>query len=182
MTYDTEHASLLEVHYDTEVATRYSIPEPFGCPSICSWIQVCLITKTLAPFMTLPEIVNNRSPLSTRYTRDLAHWTKLTPRTLLFAKFFSTMRSDWSAVQFVEGLSAAGMDTLLLESLPEPILAPLEEAIIACQTLPPITWSKDLLAIVGREDVNVLLSPGQRPRYAFSNILVWPYDVLLYSC
>ena len=176
--YDVEDASLLEMDYDMAASAGFSIPEPFECPGIFSWIQICLITKTLAPFMTLPEIVNNRSPLSTRYTRDLGHWSRLTPKTLLFAKFFSSMRRDWSAVQFVEGLSAAGMDTLLLETLPEAILAPLEEAIIECQTQPPTTWSKDLLAIVGREDVTMLLSPGQRPQYTLSAILVRPPPAL----
>jgi anaphase-promoting complex subunit 1 len=170
--YDIEDASLLEVGYDKDADAGLSIPEPFECPKIMSWIQVCLMTRTLGSFMTLPEIVNNRVPLSTRYTRDLNHWSKLTPRTLLFAKFFSSMRDDWTAVQFVEGLSAAGMDILFLETLPEAILAPLEEAIIECQTQPPTTWSKDLLAIVDRQDVNILLSPGERPWYALSTILV----------
>lgn len=174
--YDLEDASLAEMEYDKEAdmesLAEISIPEPFECPAIFSWIQTCMTAKTLAPFMTLPEIVNNRSPVSTRYTRDLNYWSRLTPRTLLFAKFFSLMRSNWSAIQFVEGLSAAGMDVLLMETLPESILAPLQEAIIECQTNPPTTWSKDLLAIVGREDVNMLLSPGLHPRHTLSMLLV----------
>jgi anaphase-promoting complex subunit 1 len=171
--YDVEEALLLETDYDLEVPLDFSVPQPFACPGIYSWIQTCLTTKSSTPFVTLPELVNNRSTASTRYTQDLDHWSRLTPRTLLFAKFFSSIRSDWSAAQFVEGLSAAGMDLFLLETLPEAVLAPLQEAIVECQTEPPTTWSKDLLAIVGREDVNMLLSPGQRPRHALSTLLVW---------
>jgi anaphase-promoting complex subunit 1 len=173
--YDVEDAALLEMDYDTDASAGFSIPEPFECPEIFSWIQICIATKNLAPFMTLPEVVNNRSPVSNTYTRDLDHWSRLTPRTLLFAKFFSAIRSDWTAPQFVEGLSTAGMDVLLLETLPEAVLAPLQEAIIQCQTQPPTTWSKDLLAIVGREDVNMILSPGQRSPYIVSTPLVRVY-------
>lgn len=173
--YDVEDAALLEMDYDTDASAGFSIPEPFECPEIFSWIQICIATKNLAPFMTLPEVVNNRSPVSNTYTRDLDHWSRLTPRTLLFAKFFSAMRSDWTAPQFVEGLSTAGMDVLLLETLPEAVLAPLQEAIIQCQTQPPTTWSKDLLAIVGREDVNMILLPGQRSPYIVSTPLVSVY-------
>lgn len=81
------------------------------------------------------------------------------------------MQPGWSSAQFVEALSAAGMDSFLLETLPEAVLAPLQEALIECQSEPPTTWSKDLLALVGREDVNVLLTAGQRPRPPLSNLL-----------
>ena len=87
-------------------------------------------------------------------------------------QFFASMQVDWSSSQFVEALSGAGMDLLLLETLPEAVLAPLQEAIVQCQTEPPTAWSKDLLTIVGREDVNMLLSPGQRPRNIQPTLLV----------
>lgn len=174
--YDVEDALLLEVDYDMEVSARLSVPQPYDCPRIFAWIQVCLTTKTLATYMTLPDLVNDRLSISTRYTRDMDLWLRLTPRTLLFARFFSSMRKDWSAAQFVEGLSAAGMDVFLLETLPEGLMAPLQEAIIECQTNPPTTWSKDLLAIVGREDVNLLLTPGQRPRYSQISHLAPSHD------
>ena len=87
-------------------------------------------------------------------------------------RFFSTMRTDWSSAQFVEALFAAGVNLLVLETLPEAILAPFQEAIVQCQNEPPTSWSKELLAIVGREDVNTLLTPGQRPRHSKASILV----------
>lgn len=170
--YDVEDASLLDMDYDLESPLEFSLPEPQDVPEIYTWIQTCLTTQSLTPFMTLPELVANRPTASRRYVQDLDHWSRLTPRTLLFAKFFSSMRNSWSAAEFVEGLSSAGMDSLLLETLPEAVLAPLQEAIAQCQTEPPTTWSKDLLAIVGREDVNTLLSPGQRPRHTQATLLV----------
>ena len=170
--YDVEEVSMFSVDYNQESPLEFHIPEPFQCPSIYGWIQSCLTTKSLVPFLTLPSIVANRSETLTKYTQNLHHWHKLTPRTLLFVQFFSLLRPDWSAAQFVEGLSSAGMDPQFMETLPEAIHAPLQEAIVECQTNPFPTWSKELLAMVGREDVNILLSPGQRPRHTQSTLLV----------
>jgi len=39
-------------------------------------------------------------------------------------RFFSAMQADWSPAQFVEALFAAGVDLLVLETLPEAVLAP----------------------------------------------------------
>jgi hypothetical protein len=148
------------------------IPEPFECPSIYEWIQTCLATRNTMAFMTLPELVATRSAEQIKNAFEPGHWIRLTPRTLLFTQFFDSMQPGWTAAHFVEALAAAGMDLLLLESLPEAILAPLQEALVQCQTEPPTAWSKDLLAIVGREDVNMLLTPGQRPRQSQSSLLV----------
>lgn len=71
------------------------------------------------------------------------------------------MQDGWSSVKLVEALFAAGVDNLFLETLPEAILAPLQEAIVECQSEPPTTWSQELLALVGREDVSMLLTSGR---------------------
>ena len=122
--------------------------------------------------MTLPEMVATRSPASSRNSHNLSQWTRLTPRTLMLERFFSSMQSDWCPAQFVEALFAAGVDLLVLETLPEAVLAPFQEAIVQCQNEPPTSWSKDLLALVGREDVNTLLVPGQQARHSKTSILV----------
>lgn len=167
--YDVEEVSMLGVDFDAGPQVESPPQEPFGCPSIYEWIQASLSNRALMPFLTLPELVATRSskPLG-----DSREWSSLTPRTILFAQFFSSMQSKWSSAQFVEALSSAGMDIHLLETLPEAVLAPLQEAIVQCQTEPPTTWSKALLAMVGREDVNMLLTPGQRPRQLQSTLLV----------
>lgn len=167
--YDVEDASLLDLDYDAESSIDSPPQEPFECPSIYNWIQASLTTRAWTPFFTLSELVATHS---SNFVGNPGLWSTLTPRTLLFVQFFSSMHSDWSSTQFVEALSSAGMDIQLLETLPEAILAPLQEAIVQCQTEPPTTWSKDLLAMVGREDVNMLLSPGQRLRQLQSTLLV----------
>lgn len=167
--YDVEDASMFDLEYDTESLIDLPPQEPFECPSIYNWIQASLTTHAWTPFFTLSELVASRS---SNYVGTPGLWSMLTPRTLLFAQFFSSMHSGWSSTQFVEALCLAGMDTQLLETLPEAVLAPLREAIVHCQTEPPTTWSKDLLAMVGREDVNMLLTPGQRPRQLQSTLLV----------
>jgi anaphase-promoting complex subunit 1 len=167
--YDVEDASMSGLDYDAGSPVESSPHEPFGCPSIYEWIQACLTKHVLMPFPTLPEIVATRLSKPLNNTRE---WSKLTPRTFMFAQFFSSIQSNWSPAQFVEALSSAGMNIQLLETLPEAVLAPLQEAILLCQAEPPTTWSKKLLAMVGREDVNMLLTPGQRPRQCQATLLV----------
>lgn len=146
------------------------IAQPFDCPAIYDWVQSCLTNRRLMPLITLPELVLARS--TSKSSTDNEQWKILTPRTLLLVQFFSSMQVKWTPSQFVEALSSAGADLLLLETLPEAVLAPLQEAIVHCQTEPPPNWSKKLLAIVGRGDVNMLLVPGQRPRLAQITLLV----------
>lgn len=122
--------------------------------------------------MTLPELVRSRSSSSNRFAQYQDQWSKLTPRTLVFSHFFAVMQIRWTSAQYVEALSAAGADPLFLETLPEAVLAPLQEAIVQCQTEPPLEWSKDLLGLVKREDVNMLLNPGQKPPQTQSTLLV----------
>jgi len=167
--YDTEDAALLDEGYDLDTNVSYAIPQPFPCPAIYEWIEQSLVASQRRPFVTLPELAG------ARYSSSMQHadrWQKLTPRTLLFSEFFASMQDDWSSPRFVEALASAGMDNLLLETLPEAVLAPLREAIVHCQSEPPTTWNKRLLAIVGRQDVNMLLTPGQRPRNTQSTLLV----------
>ncbi|RAL64778.1 hypothetical protein DID88_001809 [Monilinia fructigena] len=162
--YDTEEASLADATYDTDLVLASQIAEPFSCPSIYTWIQDCFLARSLMPFLTLQDLVTIRSTMPTRGIRDLERWRSSTPRTLQLAQFFSCMQDDWSSVQLVEALSAAGVDSLFLETLPEAILAPLQEAIVECQSEPPTTWSQGLLALVGRQDVSMLLTLGRSSR------------------
>lgn len=123
------------------------------------------------PFMTLPELVATRS-LSTESFRNPEHWVLLTPRTILLTRFFSVTEGNWSPQKLVEALSSAGADQLFLETLPEAILAPLQEAIVKSQADPPSSWEHKLLTLVGREDMTVILTPGLKPRQTQSTLLV----------
>ncbi|TVY71499.1 Negative regulator of mitosis, partial [Lachnellula suecica] len=177
--YEVEEASLLDLVYDQDSPIDSNIPEPFQCPSIYQWIQACLTVQSKTTFMTLPALVATRASEQVQNAFEPEHWIRLTPRTLLFTQFFASIQPGWSPPQFVEALAAAGMDLQLLETLPEAVLAPLQEALVQCQNEPPTTWSKQLLEIVGREDVNMLLTPGQRPRQSQSNLLVPSHEASL---
>ncbi|CAG8971031.1 hypothetical protein HYALB_00005269 [Hymenoscyphus albidus] len=170
--YEVEEAQLLDMVYDTESSIESPINEPLECPSVYDWIQSCFTSGARTEFMTMPLLIRTRTQALARRAPSLDQWMRLTPRTLLFDKLFSLMLPNWSAVQFVEALFAVGVDILLLGTLPEAILIPLKEALAQCQPEPPTTWSKELLAMTGREDVKMLLNPGQRPRVTQSSLLV----------
>ncbi|KAL2072126.1 hypothetical protein VTL71DRAFT_11469 [Oculimacula yallundae] len=176
--YEVEEASLTNVDYDIESPMSSPIPEPFDCPSVYDWIQASLRARCLTPYMTLSELVATRSP-SVNSTSNRGQWLQLTPRTLLFERLFSTMQLKWTSQQIVEALSSAGADQLVLETLPEAVLAPLQEAIVKSQAEPPATWNKELLALVGREDIGMLLTPGQRPPQVQSTLLAPTHEASL---
>ncbi|CZT42602.1 related to bimE protein [Rhynchosporium secalis] len=176
--YEVEEASLLNVDYDTESPIHSPILEPFECPSVYDWIQACLQTRSVRPYITLSELVTTRLPSAT-HASNTDQWLHLTPRTMLFERLFSAMRTDWTSQQIVEALSSAGANQLMLETLPEAVLAPLQEAIVKSQAEPPATWNKDLLSLIGRQDVGMLLTPGQRPPQVQSTLLAPTHEANL---
>ncbi|KAG9245464.1 hypothetical protein BJ878DRAFT_18018 [Calycina marina] len=165
--YDTEDAALPD-ESEPEGSLTLAISEPLFCPSVHSWIEKSLVTREHYLFLTLPGLVATNSDIRIQHDEN---WRALTPRTLAFSDFFGHIQPNCSAVQMVEALSSAGMDNVMLESLPETILSPLREAIVRCQAEPPIEWSTRLLSIVGREDVNILLTPGVRPHNTQTTLL-----------
>lgn len=54
-------------------------------------------------------------------------------------------------------MSRCGFTVDILETLPEAILTPLRDAISMCQSRPPTSWSKELLALVHRSDIATML-------------------------
>jgi len=72
----------------------------------------------------------------------------------------------------VEAMRDCGFTSLVLETLPEAVLAPLLDAISLCQPHPPSQWSHELLELVNRSDISLILSSEKRPRLATSSILV----------
>ena len=71
-----------------------------------------------------------------------------------------------------EAMRDCGFTSLVLETLPEAVLAPLLDAISLCQPHPPSQWSHELLELVNRSDISLILSSEKRPRLATSSILV----------
>lgn len=129
------------------------------------------------PLITISDILSRSLKFSANYSQDRCK--RITPRTLIFKRFFELVSTDWLPAQIVESYYFAGGNALILETLPEAILAPLQEAIIYCQSAPPSNWSENLLALIGREDVNMSLTPGQKLRVTQPKISVSPYFFFL---
>jgi anaphase-promoting complex subunit 1 len=99
-------------------------------------------------------------------------WEHIFPRTNMFKRFFKLVKSTSTAVQLVESMYVCGMSPSVLETLPEAIVIPLRDAISLCQPYPPENWSKELLGLVSRDDISLLLSPGEKPQSRAASILV----------
>ena len=100
-----------------------------------------------------------------------SRWDAVVPRTLTFKRFFKVLKRDASAVEMVEAMQECGMTPHFLDTLPEAVLVPLQDAISLCQPHPPASWNKELLDLVKRSDISLVLAPS-KPRSAISNILV----------
>lgn len=106
-----------------------------------------------------------------------SRWNSILPRTLMFKRFFNLVKANTTAVQMVEAMRDCGLTNHVLETLPEAILIPLQDAIALCQPHPPSTWSDEMLELVKRTDISLILSSSKRPRPAMSNILVSTYRI-----
>ncbi|KHJ32651.1 putative negative regulator of mitosis negative regulator of mitosis [Erysiphe necator] len=172
--YKTEEASLFDSDFDDDNPIKSNIKQPYDCPSIYNWIQRSLMTRSSCPFITIPNMGCNSIRISDKYANELC--SRLTPRTLILKKFFDLVTPDWTPTQVVQSFSQAGGDIQILDTLPEAILVPLQEAITRCQSDPSSTWNSKLLALVGREDVNISLTPGLKPREIQPKTSVAPHE------
>lgn len=121
------------------------------------------------PYVTLGDIIE---PRSHSVMQGVEQWAFLTPKTSFFWRFFSAIGSLSDPVEIVEALYASGGTAEVLDSLPEAVLIPLREAIVNCQSQPPVTWGANLLSLVDREDVNMLQFPDLQRGITSSSILV----------
>lgn len=55
----------------------------------------------------------------------------------------------------IKAMSNCGISAEVLESFPGAIAAPFREAVARCERKPPTTWSKSLLQLVGRDDLDL---------------------------
>lgn len=144
------------------------IPEPAVKYCIYDWIQAQLTTVQGVPFITLKEvyeaIVGVRAVDSPRWHV----WESITPRTHMFAKLFKRLTPASTHREMVEAMYECGFTARVLESLPEAVLTPLQDAIFMCQPDPPPTWPKHLLQLVNRSDISSILVPNNRAKTANS--------------
>lgn len=156
---DMDCNALDNISYAMKAPCQPSLPDP-----LYEWIQESLISRVKVPFMTLGDIIKRRAIAEKEHPSSGA-WTRLTPRTAMFASFFALLRLDMTSAEFVEAMLSAGIDNFVLETLPEAIAAPMQEAIACCQAEPPASWHEGLLRLIGRED---LINLAQKSKAATS--------------
>jgi anaphase-promoting complex subunit 1 len=139
---------------------------------VLEWIQANLVGLPTPPALSLAEIYYREvSSGKADGSRD-ALWNGITPRIAMFKRLFHELKARHSPSQFVEAMYQSGIDGKVLESLPEAVLIPLRDIIAACQPMPPMTWSDELLELVDRTDVSLILTEGKHSLLSVSNILV----------
>ncbi|KAH0537267.1 hypothetical protein FGG08_005929 [Glutinoglossum americanum] len=157
--------------------TRLDTPaQPFEPPSIYDWLWSCLSKHHQSPFMTLKDIVSPATyhlgsldyPPSSNSRKEW--WTMLTPKTIILTELFSQMSSvQQSPIEIVRAMVKCGMDSQMLDTLPEGIAIPFREAIVRCREHPPTTLDKRTLELLGREDLKELFSLNEN-RKEFSRL------------
>ncbi|KAL7619397.1 Anaphase-promoting complex subunit 1 [Parahypoxylon ruwenzoriense] len=110
------------------------------------------------------------SPVTTPPIRSAM--ASVVPRIGMFENLFQklTLRSK-SPTDFVEAMHQSGIVSVVLGSLPECVLVPLQDAIAQCQPSPPSRWSKGLLNLVDRSDVGSVLTRSDSLRVRSTSVL-----------
>ncbi|CAK7267441.1 Anaphase-promoting complex subunit 1 [Sporothrix epigloea] len=134
------------------------VPEPKVIPNILDWVRLGLISMHTDEFPTLQDIYSILSqPNHKEGRRGKALWSEITPRTLMFQRFFEQASATDSSARIVEIMHACGLNLHILDSLPEGMSTPFHDAIMRCQQSPPEHWTKELYDFVGRGDMNTVL-------------------------
>lgn len=97
------------------------------------------------------------------------------------------MDEGTQALGLVEALHACGFDRYILDTLPDAILTPLQDAISLAQPCPPPTWPTALLELINRSDVSAMLTSTKPKRRSPASLLppthtaTWDYSVICKS-
>ncbi|KAI1492285.1 hypothetical protein F5X96DRAFT_627556 [Biscogniauxia mediterranea] len=132
-------------------------PEPDYWGAI-DWIQANLSREPKSP-LPIPALSSLISCLAI-------------PRIRMFDTLFRKLglRSK-SPIDYVEAIYESGISRVILESLPESVLVPLQDAISRCQASPPPTWSREMLELVNRNDIGSILSQSSHSQIHSANLL-----------
>ncbi|KAI0023328.1 hypothetical protein F4780DRAFT_786818 [Xylariomycetidae sp. FL0641] len=170
--------------YDIEMPPDW--PEPTASPGtlkirsppaepaywgVFDWIQVQLSREDRS-LLPLPDIHASIADSSIPHLRMFA---------MLFKKMDNKKRSP---AHFVEAMHESGITPVVLESLPEAVLVPLQDAIFQCQANPPPSWSRGLLDLVKRSDIGSVLTAKNGPRthatslIAPTHVAAWDFSSL----
>jgi anaphase-promoting complex subunit 1 len=129
---------------------------------VFTWVQAGLTGKIPAD---APPTLEALFDLNTRQARRSAQragaWTHLTPRILTFKRLLSNMDRAGSFADLAARMHECGFTLAILQTLPEAVAVPLQDAIYRCQPHPPMNWSSALLKFVDRSDISLALEPSK---------------------
>ncbi|KAG6088863.1 hypothetical protein E4U15_004854 [Claviceps sp. LM218 group G6] len=172
---------------DLELNLNPPIPQPPVRPDILEWIQCRLSGVRGKPCLTPADIYHASSRVSEAEKLQDKRWDAIASRTLMFKRFFKVTKPTSTAVEMVEAMLDCGITNYVLETLPEAVLVPLQDAISLCQPHPPSGWSNELLDLVKRSDISLIVKPNRKPQHALANILApthmatWDFKLLCQS-
>ncbi|KAK3074943.1 Anaphase-promoting complex subunit 1 [Teratosphaeriaceae sp. CCFEE 6253] len=139
------------------------LEEPIG---IYQWFEHAMLEASSERFPTLSIIagLDATDALSTSFITG-AH--SLTPRICALSDILvSTSGLTTIPSTTVELMAKHGLAVDVLETLPQAVAAPFQDAIVRCERDPPTSWPGNLLQLVGREDA--LLGGGRNGRHSSS--------------
>ncbi|KAI2631155.1 hypothetical protein GGS21DRAFT_523531 [Xylaria nigripes] len=144
---------------DTKTNTVTTLPPAPAYWGVLDWIQENFSQDEKSAIMSVPTTATALMP-------------SYLPRIKMFDDLFQNFQSSrQSPACFVEAIHKSGFTVIILESLPEAILVPLRDAITQCRPKPLPGWSKGVLELIDRADVDSILLPSNRPRNHSANVL-----------
>ena len=155
--------------FEDSVITGMRIPpEPFQPPSILQFIETVMVEAKTVPFISLLDVASSPEvPVAGRRSADASArlLLELTPRTVAIVDLLTSHTVETPESRVIE-MAAWGLSSSFLETLPESLAVPFRAAISTCQGRPSTLWHREILNIVGREDVAMLEQYGHpaRPR------------------
>ncbi|KAI1499060.1 hypothetical protein F5X99DRAFT_295506 [Biscogniauxia marginata] len=147
-----------ETHTELETVIISLLPPEPNYWGVFDWIQANLSRESRSP-LPMPILSSSISCSNI-------------PRIIMFDNLFRklSLRSH-SPTDYVEAIYESGITLVVLESLPESVLVPLQDAISQCQASPPPGWSKEMLELVNRNDVGSILSQSNHSYLHPANLL-----------
>ncbi|KAM3494526.1 hypothetical protein MY3957_002249 [Beauveria namnaoensis] len=184
--YELGIQEVVDERFDSELNLTPPIPEPTLKPNILEWVQSRLVTQQ-GIYPSPAEFYSHDADMSGQDSDDDGRWEAILPRTMMLKRFFGALEINSSPAEMVETMQAQGFTNSILESLPEAILVPLQDAISLCQPHPPTGWPDDLLKLIKRSDMSSLLSSKKATARTPSSLLIpthtasWDYRLLSHS-
>jgi anaphase-promoting complex subunit 1 len=188
-----DYAAMYDIGMQTDLPLSSTISlqgispilEPPSKYCVYDWIQSGLTSSTTLPFLTLSDIYRTATEDPVKENARAQLWRSITPRTLMFSELFKRLNPARTGREMVEVMFDCGFTPQILETLPEAILAPLQDAIVMCQSVPPTTWPSPLLELINRTDVSSMFKHRNHVKttnvLASSHQAAWDVQLLCQS-